>query len=324
MRTILALCALGGFLALISFVPRSSVEFPKDGSVSELRAAIATNIRSEGAAKTYAKFKELQSGKDFDGSHSALHLFGEVLFEQVGAEGIATCDQEFNYGCFHGLVSAAIRATGLDAVAPLDASCATLGARGSTVCQHGIGHGILEYVGHDNLRDALDACGRTNQPDPLAGCTGGVFMEYNVPLRVTDDGRYAVAPRPLLDPSNPYAPCDTLSSTPFEAGCYQELPQWWHQVYEEDYARFGSFCAALPDVGNRNACVNGIGKVIPSAAGYDVLKARTLCEAVGTGDVYRTCIAQASWSFESNTGSHEEAVELCASLPEDDRTLCPS
>jgi len=234
------------------------------------------------------------------------------------------CDEGYNYGCFHGLVTAAIRTDGLATVSPLDASCAEIGARGATVCQHGIGHGILEYLGHANLRDALEACARTNQPDPLAGCTGGVFMEYNVPLALGDDGRYVVAPRPLADPGNPYAPCDTLAGTRFEQGCYQELAQWWHQVYPEDYARFGDFCTALADPKNRNACVNGIGKIIPSAAGYDVARAQELCESVGTGDAYLSCIVQASWSFESNTGSHAEAKELCSSLPLAEQYRCPS
>lgn len=325
MRALLACIAVVGLITLVLVLDsKRPIAFPEDASVSVLRQTLEESIETHGGKETYEAFKRFLQGKDFDGSHSSMHLFGETLFSALGTDGIAICDSDFNYGCYHGLVSAAVRAEGLASAAPLDAACASLGSPGSSVCQHGIGHGILEYVGHDRLREALDACSLTNQPDPQAGCTGGVFMEYNVPLLADADGRYVVAPRPLTNPDHPYAPCDTLSGTRFEQSCYLELPQWWRQVYPEDYTLMGGFCASLALPANERACIQGIGKIIPSVSGYEVDRARELCAEVGEGEAYASCIVQASWAFDSNTNDRGKAVLLCASLPKKDRYRCPS
>jgi len=145
-------------------------------------------------------------------------------------------------------------------------------------------------------------------------------MEYNVPLVAQDDGNYSVSARPLVDATNPYAPCDTLTSEPFRRSCFQELPQWWKQVYPEDYAMFGSFCEALPNELESDACVNGIAKMIPSSAEYDVKVTESYCALLPAAQ-YERCILRAAWAFKTNTGDIAGARKLCSygSFP----TLCP-
>lgn len=326
MRAFLILIAAGVAIAGVliwsgPFPPSFALD--EDLTTSELRAKLERDIRRDAQA-SYLAFKERFKDESFDTTHGAAHLFGETLFDVAGVGSILVCDADMNFGCFHGFVRAAVSALGLDAVKTLDGACATLGSHGAAICQHGVGHGILEYVGHDHLTTALEVCASLDQPDPFAGCSGGVFMEYNVPLLTDEGGEFFVAARPLTDPSNPYMPCDTLTSAPFAQSCYHELAQWWKQVYPEDYAEFGRFCEAVQDADNKNACMRGIAKIIPQAAEYDVETSRALCALLPGEEAYGDCIVQAAWAIHSNEQDYERAHALCIYAPEEKKHECPT
>jgi hypothetical protein len=296
---------------------------PKLGAttVEEGRANLERLIEARGPERAYAAVKEKYAAADLNLGHAAAHLFGEVLYEQEGVAGIASCDAELNFGCYHGLVASAVRAEGLEVVAELDGACAAaLGPR-TAPCAHGIGHGIVEYIGYgeEDLLPALVACGMTDQPDPLQGCTSGVFMAYNIPIPVSGDGDLA-PPRAYVEADGPYAPCPSLPDDAWRAACYQQLPLWWLRALGYDFSRIGSLCAERAEEDAR-ACISGVAKLAASEAGYSLPATEASC-ARKPGEWYDSCITVASLAFVS-LGLREDGATLCAHASPDARSACP-
>lgn len=181
-------------------------------TVGEIRVTMEKNIEDMGGREAYQTFKQQYENVPFDAQHSASHLFGESLFHSLGLPGISVCDSDFSFGCYHGFFTKAVSEQGLVVVSDLDVACtAVTDAQSISACQHGIGHGILEYVGPLHLSRALEACTNTHQSNPLVGCTSGVFMEYNVPLSVSENGVFSTTARPLENPNEPYHPCTEVA-----------------------------------------------------------------------------------------------------------------
>lgn len=318
-----SLVVILSFLGLSLFLLTLS-QMPREGSsvrLSELRAELTRGIEEDPVA-AYQSLKQGYTPDKFEESHVIAHMFGEILYEVYGVGGIEICDTDFNFGCYHGFVSAAVAHGGFDVAGALRVVCTRFSAPEFDVCTHGLGHGMLEYLGEANIVDALEACEGIDDAGPLGGCMSGVFMGYNVALSLDTETNYEVARRPLVDAANPYAPCDVFTSPTFAEACYHELPRWWKHVYPQDYAVFGGFCAEL-DGANRTACYVGIAKVIPSASNFDVARAEALCDQVGNGDVYTNCIVRAAWSLYTNNRDPERAASLCAFAPEYARSECP-
>jgi hypothetical protein len=156
--------------------------------------------------------------------HDKTHVFGDALFGALGIDGISVCDGRFSYACFHAFSIAGIQDMGLGNIEKMRDAC-TGALSQSTVfeCYHGIGHGILgsiasspfEYTERE-LQKALDIC---HSFVPGKGCTGGVFMEYN--LRSMNSGH--VNPRPFEEK---YAvePCKRVGED--MSSCVYWLPMW--------------------------------------------------------------------------------------------------
>jgi hypothetical protein len=256
--------------------------------------------------------------KTHDEQHNAAHLFGESLYATNGVDGIRTCDTDFNFGCYHGFFTQAVSGEGLSLVSALDAACQT--SERPSACQHGIGHGIMEYVGHSNLPRALEACSLTHQPDPIAGCTSGVFMDYNIRL-IVEGNTFSVSTRPLGDPELPFAPCTEVKDK-FKKSCYHELPQWWYQVYAGNVKRIGELCERIENQTYRAICFSGVGNIVGSVANYETAHVKELCALMPTHAV-SSCISNAAWSFSANIDSKDDARELCENvISEEERDDC--
>ncbi len=287
--------------------------------VPAFRAEIEQSIASLGPTKAYAAFKTSYQQAKPSVRHTAAHLFGESLYSSQKLEGVRTCDAEMNFGCYHGFFTKAVTNEGLDVISLLDNECGATSR--ASACQHGIGHGILEYIGHTRLTEALAACAHTNQPNPLAGCTSGVFMEYNVPAVTDERGVASVEARPLIDPEDPYAPCFSIDPG-VAASCFHELPQWWKQVYHGDFKRMSGFCARIPDLTDREACFSGIGKIVGSSTNYSVEDTKKLCATLGGREEESTCLLEAAGSFVADAGDYSGAALLCASVSPERQGSC--
>jgi hypothetical protein len=256
---------------------RSSPPVPPDSA--HARAYWTDVITKEGPHRAYQDFLARYQKSDFGAQHTAAHLFGRLLYEAEGAAGIAICDPSFAFGCYHGFFAAAITAEGLAIVPALDKACATLESAPSG-CRHGIGHGVMEYLGYSELDKALGVCKDMTTTDVIGGCYSGVFMDYNQPINVNADGSVMPVPR-ILDLAHPYDPCPSVASA-FQDSCYHELPQWWESVYQQDYAHLKTLCDTAP--AHRSVCVRGIGNAYFASHDQDVAASTRFCATMPPDD----------------------------------------
>jgi hypothetical protein len=212
------------------------------------RAHWEGRVKTLGSAGAWTELKQTYAKAGPGVQHTLAHLFGSILFEKNGLEGIAVCDAAFAYGCYHSFFGGALAAHGLDIVPSLVRDC-----HGSLGCEHGIGHGLMEFFGPGHFLEALEAC--PPETNPFRGCAAGVFMEYNVPMALDGD---LSAPGPRrFDPAKPYDPCPQVPER-FRAACYHELPAWWRQTYGLDEKVFREFCGEISLSSEREACLFGI------------------------------------------------------------------
>lgn len=300
---------LGAALLTFAFVadPSTTVSDPGIRNIPALRSAFLLTIESMGGSSAYRKVQNEYASADFNTQHNVAHLFGETLYAKEGVSGIRDCDPSFVFGCYHGFFAVAVAHEGLVVLPLLDEACEEVVEGESNACRHGIGHGILEYLGHERLMDALTACDATTQPNPLAGCTSGVFMEYNVPLTSLESGAYFTVPRPPGE--DPYEPCMSVEER-FKGSCILELPQWWAQVYARDYTHMGSLCASL-SADESQICYLGLGKVVAPSVEFDPYASRAVCELMPDERGSYYCRASAAWSIAYDGEGVEASKIIC-------------
>ena len=287
-------------------------ETPVDFDEERLRWG--KRINEVGAEAAYEEFKKEYSSFSFGAQHLGAHVVGELLYREAGIAGIKICDVSFAFGCYHSFFAAALSEEGMEVVLELDRVCSeTYGPLG-TGCYHGIGHGILEYLGHKQLLLALETCEMTSQPHPLFGCTAGVFMEYNMQLVVTVDSAFIQMRE--LKKDNPYQPCNTFIPERFKDSCYYELTQWWSTkgVVGLDYTTQGRLCGKVKEPSYQEVCFLGIGNNIAFFNDYTVDKTVLACGTMPTLEAELLCRAGASWSFFASETARDRAPELCVGL----------
>ena len=268
-----------------------------------------------GAELAYEEFKEKYQTAAYRLQHPLSHVFGELLYEKMGVDGLAVCDNTFVSGCFHGFFGTAINSEGRSVFSSLDEfDKACQGGDFWFRCQHGLGHGILSYLGEDRLIEALNICADLPSQLFIGGCPVGVFMEYN--LRIMHDlTAVDFNPRPL-DPDDPYAPC-TLVPEHFQPHCYFIQPFWWQIVLKGDYIKIGKLCNGIEDAILRQVCFRGTGNYIVQNVGYNnVLEIITLCKEMPSFRVIALCMEGASKAFLIHSDPKQRYVPsaLCDAL----------
>lgn len=275
---------------------------------------------SHNAEEAYQLFKKNNAEVPLGLQHSTAHLFGGLLYEIEGVSGITLCDASFSFGCFHGFFTRAIAEEGVALVPELDKACLARYGEWGTGCQHGIGHGIMEYFGFADIATALEACELTTWPTPLAGCPSGVFMEYRIPA-VLRDGLFSTEPR-MVDNKNPYEPCGEVDAR-YHDSCYYELGLWWRMALGPEYARMGSWCSDLHNEKNRMNCFLGVGSAAAQTETFDVPRTLSRCEeAAPEGRPHAFCVAGSSWSFYAEPSFRTIAPQLCDAVEPALQPLC--
>ena len=284
------------------------------------RAYWTERLSTHDPTTVYEEFKSKNARAPFDLQHLAAHVMGEVFFEQLGFQGVSVCDPTFGFGCFHGFFTRAVSENGLSSVRDLDQGCLEKYGSLGTGCQHGIGHGIMEYLGYAHVEVALEACDTTTQVVPLLGCTSGVFMEYRKPLVISSDTA-RVDPRPF-DEAHPYMPCLSVSDR-FKSSCYFELGDWWRSTTGSHYRKMGELCAAVTPAAYAKDCFLGLGAIAAPTEEFDVAKTLMRCEEAGYDALStRQCRSGAAWSFYANPEYRNEYRTLCDGLPAGEISAC--
>jgi hypothetical protein len=285
----------------------------EDVDILQEREKWSERIGKIGPENAYAEFKKEFSPMRYDQQHTIAHLFGTLLYEHEDAEGIKVCDGSYGFGCFHGFFSVILGDKGKDILPELDSACNETGP-GNTGCQHGLGHGLIEYYGHslDGLAKALEGCDRTTIFVNKFGCTSGAFMEFNIPVLLSVKN-IDIADREF-DPKDPYFPC-TKVETRFRESCYFELGQWWEQVFNKDYTAIGKLCPNIKDETNRESCYLGIGHVLVPTHNYDIEDSVAACGKMPNEEGKMLCLAGATWQIFANPLTRSHTKHICETLP---------
>lgn len=278
-------------------------------SSAEMREMITTYTEQYGAIETYIRLKQDNKTFDVDTQHNTGHIFGEVLYKNLGTKGISICDENFNFGCYHGLFTKAVADKGVGVIIELDQRCQESFAN-STACQHGIGHGIIEYMGISKLTESLQACD-TIQRGALYGCIEGVFMEYNAHKNI-------VAKSPQ-NPNGVYGECPSLPQK-YRQACYHFLPAVW----DRDYQTIGKYCNHISNTEERDSCFNGVGTYLPLFTKFDVELTIKHCEQMPNSQAVNECLVTASWIFYSHPQYKKEAPKICKYATQKTKSLCPT
>lgn len=269
-------------------------------------------IQDLGGTQAYREFKTATEKKEVNKQHRDAHLFGEALYQVEGSKGISVCDTSFSYGCYHSFLGSAINTEGLEIASSLSKNCFDHLGKDGLACQHGIGHGILSSIGYDfeSLVKSLDSCDNLEIKDPIGGCLGGVFMEYNFQTMLLDDGKT----RQFQD-NNPYFPCFSINKK-FASGCIYQQAQWWlSSVTEPDFnqriEKIDSLCLQLPSGKYQVQCYKGLGVNILAYLNYDTAEAKKICASLKEREAEIICRSGVSISLLAIPNLKESGRELC-------------
>lgn len=279
--------------------------WPDRADIKKIRNSIGKDIRQKGAEGAYEELKSRYGINQPHASvipHLAAHLFGELLYKHREMEGLGVCDASFTYGCFHGLFNAVIAEKGIGSINELFKICPSL------PCQHGLGHGLGEYYGPENIETSLNACVNMGAPSIPFGCVGGVMMEYNFPSMFDFISSSADVIR-KFNPESPYAPCERVHAD-FRRACYLRLTEWWEVVMEKDYVRMGELCGLVGEEEYRNSCFMGIGAALITTNGFNVEQSRQSCGLIPSDQGKRDCLVGASFILKT-IREEDGALAIC-------------
>lgn len=244
-------------------------------------------IQTVGAAQAYSDHISVTEAAPLseDQRHIRAHVFGGALFDAVGVNGFTACGTDFEYGCFHEFAGRAIAQNGIGSIADLNTACLDTFGDEAHFCQHGIGHGIQTHFGYSeqDFFNALEVCGNLPENDPIGGCRGGVFMEYNFRTMLGPDSAARIS-------DDPFFPCTALKGDDLLA-CHYWLPDWWHHMLLEEgqrqhdaFAHMGKQCRDM--AGKRaellQTCFRGIGNIAAPATEYQPDQIRSVCDTASS------------------------------------------
>lgn len=295
-------------------------------SAEEKLAYWETRVQERGGSAAYRELGEAIHHFGTVRQHIEGHLFGKALYNIEGLNGVATCDNRFMYACYHAFMGQAIWRENVGVAQKLYDACRTTLGSESKNCEHGLGHGVMGTFEYDidGLKKALAACDALSPPSHMvAGCHGGVFMEYSLRF-VGNEG--AVDMRPFT-PREILEPCSSLSE-PYLGSCAHWQTQWWIMAAPDKKdglkmaKNMGAWCAKMP--GGKPAyrlCLEGIARRMKSLTGGKPEKTAEFCTAVTSTDYQYSCQAMSAKRF-AYYYPLSKAILACDGLPSDQLKIC--
>lgn len=319
--------------ALGSYSELADIE-NKQLSFDELSAFFKKLAQEKGAEYAFDVLRVAKLPPDTD-LHLLGHVVGDELYKQKGLEGITVCTNDFRNACSHSIVVGLLLEKGEGVLPTITEACrqAPGGSGAYTMCYHGLGHGILAYVGY-NLDRAVTLCGKTGTQGEAPQCIGGAIMEI-----ISGGGHNRglwTKQRPLyLKKNNPLSVCQA-KSMPLDGRIFCLIyitPYLWEAAgadlghpSDKDFSASFKFCDALPadDLSGRDVCFGGFGKEFTTLANnrdirnvdqMDETHMRRVydwCALAGSKNSIASCVASAMnslyWGGENNP---DGAIRLC-------------
>jgi len=289
-------------------------------------------IKKIGPQEAYAEFKIMNEKYISGQQHLQAHIFGEALYSSEGILGISTCDNSFSFGCYHSFFGSAVSDKGVEIVKKLDQTCLESYGPKGLGCPHGIGHGLIEYLGHDdkNLIKGLAQCEKLSWKGKIFGCSSGAFMEYFFPALtspiLSQEGKVELSSLTTsihqLDPLNSHAPCNQIPEQ-HKASCYYEIVPWWNIVYKGDMAKLESLCSEIEENEYRKYCFISIGATFAYSGEKGLEKTISNCQSMKTIEREDLCRAGASWRYFSLSEHDNTSIpDPCADLSTSRKEAC--
>lgn len=309
-RKFLLLCMLI-VLNLVFIIGVTLLAYNRNPSRKSLHDPISWDliIKQQGPKEAYHVLLTTYQDERAIIQHTKAHEFGKAMYEVEGLKGIINCDSSFGFGCYHSFFIAAITDKGEKIIPQLYQTCVKQYGILGTGCQHGIGHGILEYASPGNVLTAINLCNNI-QTYRYLGCSSGVFMDYFFPLEQKDK-TFSVSSH-HLDNEDPEYPCAQVSP-PYTSSCYYELGS-----YSLSYSSEGTVCSDIKDKQKQEACFLGFGASVARKYNYNTDNTSTVCSKVSN---QLACYSGAAWEFFANPQSMQKEAILCSYSPDESTCL---
>ena len=281
--------------------------------------------------------------------HLLGHLVGDMLYKQQGIGGIARCTDDFRNACSHSVVIGILSEHGEGSLPEIAKTCreAPGGTGAYTMCYHGLGHGVLAYVGYD-LEAAVGMCETMGTPEyrnrEYIECVGGAVMEMIA--GVHDPLAWERQFDTYFKESDPLYPCDAAFMPEATRDiCYTYLTPHLFTATgglpessgPHDYRKAFALCESISEarLQQREACFGGFGKeFVALANGRDIRDVgrmeepalrdvRTWCSQAGSEDAEAACNTHALSSlFWGGESIPDAAFSFCAIAEGKEQTRC--
>jgi len=246
----------------------------------------------------------------------------------------AQCRPTFNSGCYHGVLEAYLSAHPQVGPAELRAVCASPAMVNGPPytfreCAHGMGHGLSDVRGHD-LPATLRDCDAVFPAGLARGeCYDGAFMENVVrgmgTMNVNVGGAMAMhhpddrPGRALLRPSDPYFPCDSVTSPGQQPSCWAYQPVVFYAAFHQDMPKVIDACRRAPSAAVDD-CFRGIGKQTIGRLTLDPDSVITLCRRAR--DRAGACLDGVVEYYLDREWKTDAAFAFCARLAPGEKPGC--
>ncbi len=261
----------------------------------------------------YLKKVFLVGGQIRENPHEFAHIIGNEIYNQNGFGGIAACDDEFAFGCYHGVTEKMLLDLGIAAVPKLERSCLKIfpnQPQRAASCIHGSGHGLLSWEGL-NITKALGDC------DILSAqyrtyCYDGVFMEYSFS-----------APKNALNPDKPWQFCASFGEQ-YQPLCAKYHSQLFGSKFGWGFPSIAQSCSQAPNTILKNGCLMSVGYFAANLAKGDANEIKKSCSLLSIDDGRYSCITNAAVEviFQEYENWWSVSKILCEELPEDWKSEC--
>lgn len=265
-------------------------------------------------AWTYLKSVALQNGAQVVPVHELAHMVGDELYRQQGFEGIRTCDDTFEYGCYHGVMEKFLADKGPSQIGTAVTLCKQAfpgdsQSRQYGACIHGLGHGLLTWYSL-NLEKALAGCEVVPQ-DVRLQCADGVFMEYS--FDITKD-HY---------PKDPWSLC-TAAGEEYYIPCARYQPEIMLNTLGYTPAQVAQACLSAPSPILREHCIRKMGVEAAWHNGTSVPDVLSYCTGIFSGAPRAICVTAAAeeYIFQEYPDWRQASASLCDALSSTARASC--